>query len=77
MKSMIKDAAILFAITLIAGLLLGVVYEVTNPPVPPPYTLVIVPPLILILILSAVIVPPSHPPYKSPITPMLSFYEIS
>lgn len=33
MKSMIKDAAILFAITLIAGLLLGVVYEVTKNPI--------------------------------------------
>ena len=30
MKSMMKDAAVLFAITLIAGLLLGVVNEV-NP----------------------------------------------
>ena len=33
MKSMIKDAAILFAITLIAGLLLGAVYEVTKEPI--------------------------------------------
>ena len=33
MKSMIKDAAILVAITLIAGLLLGVVYEVTKEPI--------------------------------------------
>ena len=33
MKSMIKDAAILFAITLIAGLLLGLVYEVTKEPI--------------------------------------------
>ena len=33
MKSMMKDAAILFAITLIAGLLLGVVYEVTKEPI--------------------------------------------
>ena len=33
MKNMIKDAAILFAITLIAGLLLGVVYEVTKEPI--------------------------------------------
>jgi len=33
MKSMIKDAAILFAITLIAGLLLGVVFEVTKEPI--------------------------------------------
>ena len=33
MKSMIKDAVILFAITLISGLLLGVVYEVTKEPI--------------------------------------------
>ena len=33
MKSMMKDATILFAITLIAGLLLGVVYEVTKEPI--------------------------------------------
>ena len=33
MKSMIKDAAILFAITLIAGLLLGSVYEITKEPI--------------------------------------------
>ena len=33
MKSMIKDAVILFAITLIAGLLLGGVYEVTKEPI--------------------------------------------
>lgn len=33
MKSMIKDAAILFAITLISGLLLGVVFEVTKEPI--------------------------------------------
>ena len=33
MKSMMKDAAILFAITLISGLLLGVVYEVTKEPI--------------------------------------------
>lgn len=33
MKSMIKDAAILFAITLISGLLLGIVYEVTKDPI--------------------------------------------
>ena len=33
MKSMIKEAAILFAITLISGLLLGVVYEVTKEPI--------------------------------------------
>ena len=33
MKSMIKDAVILFVITLISGLLLGVVYEVTKEPI--------------------------------------------
>ena len=33
MKRMIKDAAILFAITLISGLLLGVVYDVTKEPI--------------------------------------------
>ena len=33
MKSMMKDAAILFVITLISGLLLGVVYEVTKEPI--------------------------------------------
>lgn len=33
MKSMMKDAVILFAITLIAGLLLGVVFEVTKEPI--------------------------------------------
>ena len=33
MKSMMKDAGILFVITLIAGLLLGVVYEVTKNPI--------------------------------------------
>ena len=33
MKSMMKDAGILFAITLIAGLLLGIVYEVTKEPI--------------------------------------------
>ena len=33
MKSMMKDAMILFAITLISGLLLGVVYEVTKEPI--------------------------------------------
>lgn len=32
MKSLVKDALILFAITLVAGLLLGVVYEVTKKP---------------------------------------------
>lgn len=33
MKSMLKEAGILFAITLIAGLLLGIVYEVTKEPI--------------------------------------------
>ena len=33
MKSMIKDALILFAITLIAGLVLGAVYQVTKEPI--------------------------------------------
>ena len=33
MKGMIKDALILFAITLVAGLLLGVVNEVTKEPI--------------------------------------------
>lgn len=33
MKSMLKDAAILFAITLISGCLLGLVYEVTKEPI--------------------------------------------
>lgn len=33
MKSMMKDAAILFVITLISGLLLGIVYEVTKEPI--------------------------------------------
>ena len=33
-KSMIKDALILFAITLVAGLLLGFVYDVTKEPIP-------------------------------------------
>lgn len=33
MKRMMKDAAILFVITLISGLLLGVVYEVTKEPI--------------------------------------------
>lgn len=33
MKNMLKDAAILFAITLVAGLLLGVVNEVTKEPI--------------------------------------------
>jgi electron transport complex protein RnfG len=32
-KSMIKDALILFAITLVAGLLLGIVYNVTKEPI--------------------------------------------
>ena len=30
MKNMIKDAAVLFVITLFAGLILGVVYQVTK-----------------------------------------------
>ena len=33
MKAMLKDAAILFAITLIAGLLLGGVYQITKEPI--------------------------------------------
>lgn len=33
MKSMLKDAVILFAITLIAGLLLGGVYQITKDPI--------------------------------------------
>lgn len=33
MKNMMKDAAILFAITLIAGLLLGGVYQITKDPI--------------------------------------------
>ncbi|MGN0130916.1 MAG: RnfABCDGE type electron transport complex subunit G [Lachnospiraceae bacterium] len=33
MKSMLKEAAILFAITLISGCLLGLVYEVTKEPI--------------------------------------------
>ena len=33
MKNMMKDAAILFAITLIAGILLGGVYEITKEPI--------------------------------------------
>ena len=33
MKNVIKDAMILFAITLVAGLLLGVVYDVTKEPI--------------------------------------------
>ncbi len=33
MKNMIKDALILFAITLVAGLLLGVVYDITKEPI--------------------------------------------
>lgn len=32
MKSLVKDALVLFAITLVAGLMLGVVYEVTKAP---------------------------------------------
>ena len=33
MKNMIRDAAILFAITLIAGFVLGFVYNVTKEPI--------------------------------------------
>lgn len=33
MKSMIKDACILFAITLIAGIMLGAVYQITKEPI--------------------------------------------
>ena len=33
MKNMIKDAAVLFVITLFAGLILGVVYQVTKEPI--------------------------------------------
>ncbi len=33
MKSMLKDAGILFAITLVAGLLLGCVYQITKEPI--------------------------------------------
>ena len=33
MRSMLKDAAILFAITVISGILLGVVYEITKEPI--------------------------------------------
>ena len=32
MKNLIKDALVLFGITLVAGLLLGVVYEITKEP---------------------------------------------
>lgn len=32
MKNIIKDACILFAITLVAGILLGLVYNVTKRP---------------------------------------------
>ena len=32
-KSMIKNALILFAITLVAGVLLGLVYQVTKEPI--------------------------------------------
>ena len=32
-KSMIKNALILFAITLVAGVLLGIVYQVTKDPI--------------------------------------------
>ena len=33
MKSMLKDAGILFLITLVSGLLLGLVYQVTKDPI--------------------------------------------
>ena len=33
MKGMLKDAAILFAITLISGLILGAVYQLTKEPI--------------------------------------------
>ena len=33
MKSMIKDAAILLVITLFAGLILGLVYQITKEPI--------------------------------------------
>lgn len=33
MKSMLKDAGILFLITLVSGLLLGLVYQVTKEPI--------------------------------------------
>ena len=33
MKKIIKDACILFAITLVAGVLLGIVYDVTKAPI--------------------------------------------
>ena len=33
MKNIIKDACILFAITLVAGILLGLVYNVTKDPI--------------------------------------------
>ena len=33
MKSMLKDAAILFAITLCAGLILGFVFNITKEPI--------------------------------------------
>ena len=33
MKNMLKDTAILFVITLVAGLFLGVVYEITKDPI--------------------------------------------
>ena len=36
MKSMLKDAGILFAITLVAGLLLGCVYQITKEPIARP-----------------------------------------
>ena len=33
MKSMLKDALVLFLITLISGLILGLVYELTKEPI--------------------------------------------
>ena len=33
MKNIVKDACILFAITLVAGILLGLVYNVTKEPI--------------------------------------------
>ena len=36
MKSMLKDAGILFLITLVSGLLLGLVYQVTKDPIAVP-----------------------------------------
>ena len=33
MKKIVKDALVLFAITLVAGILLGVVYQITLDPI--------------------------------------------